>query len=243
MHSGIVNIWHLPKQTRKQKKRIFFQKKSFLNEQGRKVYKYRFNKTLFPSSQNPFENNTKKVLSPLLENKNPFFQKEKNISMNRKKEFLEKKHSRETLLKQKSILRNRMWFFDTAAPIPGVSFLKKQKKFYREKMYAYKTLRNSLCIFNKKQRINFLNSSRFADQKNSLPKNWASFVQTESIMRRSLRKTGLVQNPKRRKSFLKYCVLNGKRRKKQNYVLSRSPKTVQKPADFCIFRSSKESPL
>jgi hypothetical protein len=65
-----------------------------------------------------------------------------------------------------------MWFFDTAAPIPGVSFLKKQKKFYREKMYAYKTLRNSLCIFNKKQRTNFLNSL----QKSSLPKNWASFV-------------------------------------------------------------------
>jgi hypothetical protein len=72
-----------------------------------------------------------------------------------------------------------MWFFDTAAPIPGVSFLKKQKKFYREKMYAYKTWRNSLCIFNKKQRTNFLNShcsTGRADQKNSLPKNWASFV-------------------------------------------------------------------
>jgi hypothetical protein len=62
----------------------------------------------------------------------------------------------------------------------------------------------------------------------------------ESIFRRSLRKTGFVQNPKRRKSFLKYCVLNGKFRKKQNYVLSRSQKTVQKPADFCIFHHSAD---
>jgi hypothetical protein len=65
----------------------------------------------------------------------------------------------------------------------------------------------------------------------------------ESIFRRSLCKTGFVQNPKRRKSFLKYCVLNGKFRKKQNYVLSRSQKTVQKPADFCILLTPKRSTL
>ena len=69
-------------------------------------------------------------------------QKKENILQKRKKQFFEKKHSRETLMKQKSALQNKMWFFDTAAPIPGVSFLKKQKKFYREKMYAYKTFRN-----------------------------------------------------------------------------------------------------
>jgi hypothetical protein len=62
------------------------------------VYKYRFEKTFFPSSQNPFEKDTKKVLSFLpLEKKNPFFQTGENILQNRKKEFLEKKHSREIL--------------------------------------------------------------------------------------------------------------------------------------------------
>ena len=135
-------------------------------------------------------------------------------------------------MKQKSALQNKMWFFVTAAPIPGVSFLKKQKKFYREKMYAYKTFRNYLCIFKKKQRTKFLNSHRF------FPKNWASFALMDSVFRRSLRKAGFVQNPKRRKSFLKYCVLNGKFRKKQNYILNCSQKTVQKPADFCIFLST-----
>jgi hypothetical protein len=55
--------------------------------------------------------------------------------------------------KQKNLrlMVKRLWFFDTAAPIPGVSSLKKKKRLYSTKLRRFKTIHSWYQIYNKKQ--------------------------------------------------------------------------------------------
>jgi hypothetical protein len=46
------------------------------------------------------------------------------------------------------VIQKRYWFYDNAAPIPGVSFVKKRKALYKKENMSYK---NFLAMFSKKQ--------------------------------------------------------------------------------------------
>lgn len=205
------NLWHLPKLTKKQEKYLKFHKKVRSTEQRTKVTKFHVQKAISPNQRNYWQRSFK----------NPSkFLRRKQTSMNK------------SLKKYKTLKENRMWFFDTAAPIPGISFLKKQKKFYRRKQNAYKNLQRFLCIFNKKQRKNLFRAVNKQKKTQFLPKNWAALMQIESLYQTSLRKTALLQKPQE-KNLLMFSFLNGKSVQKKGFVLSKSKKTEQKPRDFC----------
>lgn len=227
--------------------RNVFQKKRFLNEIGQKISKYRLQKTLFPFVLNTSLKNFRKMFKnqSLLQN---FEQKGKFQNIQIQKEFkksvfvspliqnLEKeKVNRITTKKVKRTKTNKMWFFEKATPIPGISFMKKQKKFYREKKDAFKILQARIGMQNKKtfQKISLSIQNNY--KKTFLPKNWAFFVFSNSFLNNSLQKTRVLPHPKTRKKILKYSFLNGKLRKKTNYLLHVHQKRIQTPGDFCTF--------
>jgi hypothetical protein len=78
----------------------------------------------------------------------------------------------------------RLWFFDNAAPIPGVSSLKKKKRLYSTKLRAFKTIHSWYEIYNKKQMKTF-----FGIQKSSkFSNNWNAILLMESMFQRNFRK-------------------------------------------------------
>lgn len=89
------------------------------------------------------------------------------------------------------------WFFDKAAPIPGVSFLKKAKILYSKKSYAYKKFQSMLEIYNKKQIMNLFSSVK----KNNVSKNWNAIMLMDSLFLNVFRKTGFAYNAQERKAL------------------------------------------
>jgi hypothetical protein len=128
--------------------------KTFRAEIGRKVPFYRLLKRVSPTSPNISIKNFRKRLpffSPKAsEKKTTNFgkvsgQKYQNMFFDPLVSSLSpEKMQRKKTPTVKILKGKRLWFFEKAAPIPGVSSLKKQKKFYSEKRNAYKTFRRRL---------------------------------------------------------------------------------------------------
>ena len=94
----------------------------------------------------------------------------------------------------------RLWFFDTAAPIPGVRSLKKRKTLFSNKQRAFKTIQSWLAVFNKKQIKSFL----------------GALLTMESQLASSFRKSAFVYNPQQSKAIV--TLVNGNFVQKQNFV-------------------------
>lgn len=124
-----------------------------MNEIGRKVVSSRLKKTVLP----------------FYETKISFFQ-------NRGQKIFRKNSSFQTFENMKKSGTNRMWFFQTAAPIPGVSFLKKSKKFQTENVLAFRVFHTFFPCFQKKQRIQRVLNISENHKKRNLPKNWAFLI-------------------------------------------------------------------
>ncbi len=106
-----------------------------------------------------------------------------------------------------SLIVKRQWFFDTAAPIPGVSFLKKRKRLQSSKQRAFKTIQSMLQIQNKKQMKSF-----FGAQKSiHFSKTWAAIVMMESMYQNTLCKRAFSQNAHQRNAlaYSQQNILNG----------------------------------
>ena len=207
-----------------------------MNEIGKKISLSRFQKTLFPLSfqfheEKSFSLNTEKngkSLKFLAQGQQSTFQKQKR---------------RKTIQKFKTITPKKMWFFHTAAPIPGVSFLKKQKKVFAEKQNALKFFQTFLGISTKKRTTRIFSTATLTQKKTNFSKNWRLFVWLDSFLHRSLRKTGFAYNATGRKRFFPNFSVNGKFRKKKNFKLVRSERRMGRPADFYSCLNTKISPI
>jgi hypothetical protein len=160
--------------------------KTFRAEIGRKRAFYRLLKRVSPTSPNISMKNFRKrelLFSPLSgEKRTANFGKESGqkyqnlffdplVSSLSPEKMQRKKNSTVKVLKGKTL-----WFFEKAAPIPGISSLKKQKKFYSEKRNAYKTFRRRLLGYNKKTFQSLFEKIQKNRKKTFVPKNWGSFV-------------------------------------------------------------------
>jgi hypothetical protein len=90
--------------------------------------------------------------------------------------FLDKKNLR--------IMVKRLWFFDNAAPIPGVSSLKKKKRLKSTKLQSFKTIKSWYEIYNKKQMKVFFGVLK----NNKFSKNWNAILLMESMYQSHFRK-------------------------------------------------------
>lgn len=205
----VTNVWYSQKENSKQRKKLFFQKKVFLNEIGRKITYSRIQKTVIP-----------------------FFETKIPVSLNISDHVQRKNASFQTLENQKKRKTNRLWFFQTAAPIPGVSFLKKSRKFSRENLLAFRVFRTFFSRFQKKQRIQRVLNISKNHKKRNRPKSWAFLMQRNSQKSRTFRQAIFVKNAQASSMVEKFCNLNGKKRKKKNFTRIQSEKAFQKPGDF-----------
>lgn len=120
----------------------------------------------------------------------------------------------------------RLWFFDTAAPIPGVSSLKKKKRLQSTKQRAFKTLQSWIEIYNKKQMKAF-----FGSRKNGrFSKNWNAVQLTESMYQSNFRKSAFTYNRRQRNSQAQsgQAILNGAFIQKLRFVNVRGDLTNTK---------------
>lgn len=102
------------------------------------------------------------------------------------------------------LIQKRYWFFDNAAPIPGVSFLKKRKMLQKKEMMAFKNIQNWLGIYSKKQMKTIFNQK--------ISKNWYTLLIIESMLQSSIRKGFLTINAQDSNTLAlcKQTTLNGK---------------------------------
>lgn len=193
---GYQNFWHISKLTKKQLNWSKFKTKMHSTEQGRPVAKYRLFKLVSPrfAIQNTAKFKTAKTEQHKFRSREEFF-------WNRKVNY--GLHSKKRL----SLYMKPFWFFDKAAPIPGVSFLKKAKVQYNTKQRAYKKFQSWLEILNKKQMIVVFNFQK----KQNLSKNWNAIMQMDSLFQSVLRKTAFAYNARERKNIFhsKAVAING----------------------------------
>lgn len=213
-YSLVPNIWYFRKRKSKATKKVFFQKKVFFREIGRKLSFFRVQKRVFPFPESLF-----------------------SFSLNISSQMKTKKNSFQTLENQKKRKTNRFWFFQTAAPIPGVSFSKKKKNFTRDNVLSFGVFRRFFASFQKKQRIQRLLSLSKNHKKRKTPKNWRFLVLRNSLNSRTLRQAIFVKNAQARPDVEKFLNLNGKKRKSQSFPRLQSPKAFGKPRDFSVFFS------
>lgn len=181
---GIVqyqNLWHIPKLTKKQKKWSKFKVKVHSTEQGRATPKFRMLQTISPAWAGV--QNTKKFVANKSNLQTPGLDSKKALSL----------------------IVKRLWFFDTAAPIPGVSSLKKRKTLYRSKLRAYKTIQSWQGILSKKQMKTFFGVPKMQN----FSKSWTTIMLMESMYQSCLRKSAFTYNAQERNAFSRQTVVNG----------------------------------
>nr|AAF72050.1 orf345 [Tetradesmus obliquus] len=164
-----------------------------------------------------------------------FFDKVKKVGEKPKRTFLSRNfmpspmfHKGKSLLDKKNLrlMVKRLWFFDTAAPIPGVSSLKKKKRLLSTKLRAFKTLQSWIEIYNKKQMKAF-----FGSRKNGrFSKNWNAVQLTESMYQSNFRKSAFTYNRRQRNSLALsgQAILNGAFIQKLRFVNVRGDLTNTK---------------
>lgn len=191
------NQWHLSKLTKKQKKLSQYKVKVFSTELGRSVFKHRMLKTIHPTwiqKTKKYEANSKRV-SP----------QAKGHIMNNNNTVAIQHNNQYSGLNAKKVLRRmvkRWWFFNTAAPIPGVTSLKKRKRLQSTKLRAFKTIQSWLGIYNKKQM-----KALFGMQKST----WKAILMMESIFQSCFRKRAFTYNAQQRNALAssKLTTING----------------------------------
>lgn len=94
----------------------------------------------------------------------------------------------------KNLFGKRLWFLNNAAPIPGVSSLKKRKRLRRKKLYSFQTFQSWLQVYNKKQTKTF-----FGMQKNQ--NLWNTFCTMESLYQSTYRKSLFTLNAYERNAY------------------------------------------
>lgn len=176
------NFWHISKLTKKQQKWSKFKGKMHSTEQGRPVAKHRLYKTVRPSFT------TSKI-------RNNHGERQK-VQYPYTRTFAAEIKSGVSSKKAHGLYSKNFWFFDKAAPIPGVSFLKKAKVLYSLKQCAYKKFQSMLAIQNKKQIVNLFNIVK----KKNLSKNWNAIMQMDSLYNSVQRKTAFAYNARERKA-------------------------------------------
>lgn len=220
--------------------------KTLRAEIGRKIPLYRLFKRVSPTSPNISIKNLRKrpfFFSPEARNKKRANferrsqQKYQNMFFDPLVSFLSLEKMQRKTNPAMTILKGKtMWFFEKAAPIPGVSSLKKHKKFYTEKRNAYKTFRRRLLGENKKTFLTLFENIQKNRKKTFLPKTWGPFVWRNSLFGTSLQKRIWRPNPRRRKALYGNISVNGKKRKKTNYILGHLQKRGTRPGDFSFFQ-------
>lgn len=125
------------------------------------------------------------------------------------------------------MIQKRYWFFNNAAPIPGVSFLKKRKMLKKKEMMAFKNIQNWLGIYSKKQIKALLQYKR--------GKNWNTFLMIESMLQSNIRKGFITINAQDSNTLAvsKNTTLNGK--------FIQKVRCVNTDADFFEFKNSKDT--
>lgn len=202
------NIWHQPKQTKKLNQWSKFKKKMQFTElrKIKPMPKYAVYKTLNSSI---FEQNKYKFQTGFSFRQN-IQQKQTNARMN---DFI-------GLKKVYNLLSKPYWFFNTAAPIPGVASLKKRKALYQIKQNGYKILKAWLSILNKKQIKNLF----FTRTTPSMSTSWTAILQMESMYQSFVRKNSFALNAQQGRDLLfsKQILINNSPVKKARFVQNMS---------------------
>lgn len=92
---------------------------------------------------------------------------------------------------KKALQPARYWFFDNAAPIPGVSFVTKRKMLWKKENKKFMDIFSMLGIYSKKQMKALF----------SFSKNWNSFMVIESMLKSNIRKGFMAVNAQDRLGF------------------------------------------
>lgn len=127
-----------------------------------------------------------------------------------------------------SLFYKSFWFLDKAAPIPGVSFLKKAKILYSTKQRDSKILNSWFEILTKKQLKVFLNIQK----KQTISKNWRVIEQMDSLYQSVQRKTAFACNARERKGLYQsgFVYVNGRT---VNHNID-----MYKPADILVTKQN-----
>eukprot|EP00882_Tetradesmus_deserticola_P000166 GHRQ01000188.1.p1 GENE.GHRQ01000188.1~~GHRQ01000188.1.p1 ORF type:complete len:201 (+),score=23.82 GHRQ01000188.1:510-1112(+) len=136
------------------------------------------------------------------------------------------KGSKFRVKKNLRIMVKRLWFFDKAAPIPGVSSLKKKKRLLSTKYRAFKNIQRLYEIYNKKKIKAFFRLQK----KREFSKNWAAILLMESMYQRSFKKRAFTYNSHQRYklAYSQYTTINGSFVKKLCFVNMRGDFTLTK---------------
>lgn len=210
------NLWHSPKLTKKGQKWAKMKAKVYSTEQGRPVLKQNLFKRISPETGAKFgqkrpispaffqsvalpkggysnSNSTQKAVLQPSENAIIFSGCQNQVEV-AKKALFEKKYRKTGVERKKAQnqITKRFWFFDTAAPIPGVSSLKKRKILFRAKQRASQTIQSWLQILTKKQMKKFFRT--FPIQKMKMSQKWTPFMQMDSMYQSVFRKTAFTLN-------------------------------------------------
>ena len=123
----------------------------------------------------------------------------------------------------------RQWFFDKAAPIPGVSTLKKKKTLQSTKLRAFKNIQRMYELYNKKQLKAFFGLG-LQQKEISNNKNWAAILLLESMYQSNFRKRAFTQNSKQRNrlAYSQLTIVNGSFVKNLCYVNKSGDQTLTK---------------
>lgn len=196
------NLWNIPQVYKKQQSWFKYKYKAYSNEQGRPVQKYIMHKNTSPL----WVSNTK------VQNPNSYTAQHTPVkagAQNRKKALC--------------LIQKRYWFYDNAAPIPGVSFVKKRKMLQKKEMMAFKNIVSWLGIYSKKQ-IKTLQA---------ISKNWNTFLVIESMLQSNIRKGFMAINAQQRTALAqsKNTTLNG------NFL--QKVRCVNSDADLFVFKNTK----
>lgn len=125
-----------------------------------------------------------------------------------------------------SLIVKRQWFFDNAAPIPGVSSLKKRKTLLSSKQRAFKTIKSLLAIMNKKQMKAFFG----VQETLHFSKPWAAITMMESMHQSALRKSAFSLNAHQSNAQAQshQVTLNGCYLEKLRFVNTMADLSIQK---------------
>lgn len=208
------NLWNIPQVYKKQQNWFQYKSKTYSNEQGRPVQKYIMHK----NTNTLWVSNTKAKTyahSSLTEKEKEWQQNSANVfvgqnGQNRKKALC--------------LIQKRYWFYDNAAPIPGVSFVKKRKMLQKKEMMAFKNIVSWLGIYSKKQ----IKALAFS-------KNWNTFLVIESMLQSNIRKGFMAVNAQERNTLAqsKNTTING------NFI--QKVRSVNSDADLFVFKNTKEA--
>lgn len=228
------NLWNIPQVYKKQQNWFKYKYKSYSNEQGRPVQKYIMHKNTSPL----WVSNTKAKAGITYGYEFSYAATNKNLGAYApgiKFNAFNSPHGPSTghhmpvkdqgqnMKKALCLIQKRYWFYDNAAPIPGVSFVKKRKMLQKKEMMAFKNIVSWLGIYSKKQ-IKALQA---------FSKNWNTFLVIESMLQSNIRKGFMSVNAQERNTLAqsKNTTLNG------NFI--QKVRCVNSDADLFVFKNTK----